>query len=408
MPRFNYKAYDAAGVLLSGAIDVATRDVALQALSARGHHPVEIMQTDKAVDPRWWQRELFSGAGLNDDERLAFTRELATLLAADLPLDDALGVFILMPSASPRVRRLAVDIQERVRQGQSLSLALQAKQEAFPEYFWRLVKAAETSGALSDVMGDLAALQERHAEMRRRVSAALLYPIILMFAAAAAVLVIMTVLLPAVMPLFAEAGIEPPLALRIMSSVQAAFTTYWHVTAISVGLAVTAVLVMRRDAGVRAAVDAVKLKLPMFGRLIALGQTGRYCRTLSALLKNGVPLLDALGSTAGVLTNRVFARTTAMLAVPVAEGAMLSSEMQKAKVFSELSVRLAAVGERTGQLDGMLARAAAIHEVMYERDIDRMTRLIGPLLTLVVGVFTGGLIVSVMQAILSINDLALR
>ncbi len=408
MPRFSYKAYDQSGKLLTGALEMATRDAALQLLSARGQLAVEVVQSGEAGPQAWWQREVFLPKGLSDEERLTFTRELATLVKAELPLDEALGVVVLMPGLSSRARALTGRILDRVREGQSLSQGLAGEGEAFPEFYWRLVRAGEAGGSLGDVLGELSTLLERASEMRSRVASAMLYPLLLMVAAVAAVIVIMLVLLPAVMPLFAEAGADPPIVLRLMSSVQAAVTEHWQVTAAVLGALAFAALVLRHDAGFLTARDRLLLRLPLAGRITSLRETGRFCRTMSALLKNGVPLLDALRSTAGVLTNGVFSRATGALAGAVAEGATLSHQMQASKLFSELSVRLAAVGEKTGQLDGMLARAATIHEAMLERDIDRLTRLIGPVLTLVVGLFTGGLILSVMQAILSINDLALR
>lgn len=408
MPRYSYKAYDQTGALLSGAIDVATREAALQALSARGQMAVEVSETGEASPLPWWQREVFTTKGLSDGERLMLTRELATLLKAELPLDEALGIVVLMPGLGVRVRALAGRILDRVREGQSLSQALAGQGNAFPEFYWRLVRAGEASGSLGDVLGELSTLLERSSDMRSRVASAMLYPLLLMAAAFAAVLVIMLVLLPAVMPLFAEAGVEPPLALRMMSSAHAAVTGHWQVSGLALGILVLAALVLRNDAGFRATRDKLVLRLPVIGRLTTMRETGRFCRTMSALLKNGVPLLDALRSTAGVLTNRVYVEATRALAGAVAEGATLSQQMQASKLFSELSVRLAAAGEKTGQVDGMLARTAAIHEAMLERDVDRMTKLIGPVLTLFIGIFTGGLILSVMQAILSINDLALR
>jgi general secretion pathway protein F len=408
MPRYSYKAYDQSGALLSGAIDVATREAALQALSARGQMAVEVFETGESATLPWWQREVFAAKRLSDGERLVLTRELATLIKAELPLDEALGIVVLMPGLGARVRALAVRILDRVREGESLSQALSGQGNAFPEFYWRLVRAGESGGSLGDVMGELSTLLERSSDMRSRVASAMLYPMLLMAAAFAAVLVIMLVLLPAVMPLFAEAGVEPPLVLRMMSSVHAAVTEHWQASGLVLGILVLAALVLRNDAGFRAARDKLALRLPAIGRLTTMRETGRFCRTMSALLKNGVPLLDALRSTAGVLTNRVYVDATGALAGAVAEGATLSQQMQASKLFSELSVRLAAAGEKTGHIDGMLARAATIHEAMLERDVDRITKLIGPVLTLFIGLFTGGLILSVMQAILSINDLALR
>lgn len=408
MPRYTYRAYDQSGALISGALEVMSRDAALQALMSRGQIAVEVRETNEVPAQVWWQREIFAATSLNDEERLAVTRELATLIKADLPLDEALAIAVMMPGLSARARAITGRVLDGVREGQSLSLALAGQGSAFPEFYWRLVRAGEAGGSLGDVMGDLSLLLERSAELKNRVMSALLYPMLLVAAAIAAVLVIMLVLLPAVMPLFAEAGTDPPLVLQTMALVHSAITQHWQVFAIGLGGVVLAVAVLRNDAGVKAFRHNLAIRLPVFGRLAAMRETGRFCRTMSALLKNGVPLLDALRGTAGVLTNVGYVKAAELLAGEVAEGVPLSRAMQNTKLFSDLTVRLASVGERTGQIDTMLARAATIHETMLEREVDRKTRLIGPLLTLFVGLFTGGLILSVMQAILSINDLAFK
>lgn len=408
MPRYSYRAYDQNGALLTGAIDGSSREAALQALSARGEIAVDLAEAAERLPQRWWEREVFAVRGLRDDERLTFTRELATLVKADLPLDEALNVVALMPGLGNRLSGAVSRIRENVREGLSLSQALAKEGDAFPEYHWRMVRAGETSGAVGDVLGELASHLERASEMRNRIATAFLYPLLLLCAALAAVFVIMFVLLPAVMPLFAEAGAAPPLVLRLLSSVQETAATYWQLM-LAVGLALTVlVALLRNDAGVRRARDRAVLRLPVAARFVRHRETARFCQTMAALLKNGVPLIDALRSTTGVMANSVYAEAVGGMVQDVSEGVALSKAMETSKYFPELALRLTSAGEKTGQLDVMLARAGLIHETVFEREADRATRLLGPLLTVFVGVFTGGLILSVMQAILSINDLALK
>lgn len=409
MTEFRYRAYDKEGALLSGVLDVASREAALQSLAMKGHHVVEIGEARAPAAEPWWQREiLLPRTGLKEADRVVFTRELAAMLKADLPLDEALGVVLLQPGLPARVKATTRRVLDRVREGQSLSLALQSEKGAFPEFYWRLVRAGETGGALGEVMGELSGYLDRAADVRGRLASALFYPALLILAALAAVLVIMLVLLPAVMPLFADAGVTPPLALAAIAALRDAALDYWPLLAAGViALAFAAAALARNDAA-RAGFDALALKLPLAGRIIGTRETARFCRILSTQMRNGVPLLDALAATAGVMRNARYRQAVAEVARNVSEGANFSRELSDAAVFSDLTVRLAGVGERTGQLDAMLKRSADIHEAILERDMDRLTRLIGPLLTLFVGVFAGGLILSVMQAILSINDLALR
>lgn len=408
MARFDYRAYDADGVLHAGSLDVVSREAALSALALRGQHALEVEEAKDKVEVRWWQREVFAAQGLREADRLAFTRELAALLKADLPVDEALGVVLLQPGLSARVKAVTGRIHEEVRGGQSLSRALAAEGSSFPEYYWRLVSAGETGGALGDVMGDLSGYLDRAAEVRGRISAALAYPMLLLAAAIAAVLVIMLVLIPAVMPLFADAGVAPPLVLEALAGIEKFARAHWLAILIAGGVATVALAVLGQDRGMRQLRDRFLLKLPVVKGMIATRETARLSRILATQMKNGVPLLDALGGIAGVMGNRVYRQAVGEVAAGIAEGAPLSRELARTGLFSELAIRLTGVGEKTGQLEIMLTRAADIHEAALQRSIDRLTRMLGPLLTLAVGLLAGGLILSVMQAILSINDLALR
>lgn len=408
MALFQYKAYDVSGALHAGSIEAASRESALQSIAGRGQHVFEILEAAPSARLPWWQREVFAPRGLNDADRLSLTRELAALLKAELPLDEALGIVLLQPGLPQRVRGASRRILDRVREGQSLSQALAAEPSSFPDFYWRLVRAGETGGSLGNVMTELTSYLERAAEVRGRVTSALFYPFLLLLAALGAVLVIMLVLLPAVMPLFEDAGVSPPLALQAIAAVQHAVRDFWPLIAVALATLAVAFVFMRRENGVRRALDRLTLGLPLFSRIITTRETARFSRILSSQIRSGVPLLEGLRSTSSVMGNAVFAQALETAAGNVAEGATLSHELQASGRFSDLAVRLTAAGERTGQLDAMLARAAQIHETVLERDVDRLTRLIGPILTLVVGVFAGGLILSVMQAILSINDLALK
>lgn len=408
MTRYRYEAYDAGGAMTSGHLDGVSREAALSLLARRGEHAIALEEAGEERAEVWWQRQVFAPRGLNDGERLAFTRELAALLKADLPVDEALDVVLLQPGLSQRLKRAVTDVRDRVRQGQSLSRALASGPVPFPDFYWRLVAAGETGGALAEALEDLAHYLERAAEVRARIASALAYPLLLLAAAFGAVLVITLVLVPAVMPLFEDAGSAPPLVLSGLATISDFLRQNgFAVVAAILALALASFAALRDSRG-RHMRDRALLALPLIGPTIATRETARLARILSAQIKNGVPLLDGLAASAPALGNGIYRDALRDIAARVAEGAAFSKELAAAGLFSDLAVRLAGVGERTGGLDTLLARAADIHEQALQRRIDRMTRLIGPLLTLATGLVAGGLILSVMQAILSINDLALR
>ena len=215
MARFNYKAYDSSGAFGTGEIAAQTRESALDVLARRGQIPVELTEATAAGATPWWQREVFGTGRLSPVKLAVFTRELASLVKAEIPIDEALRIVAVQPMMPGRLRQITNSCLERVMEGEALSDALQAQGQAFPEFYFRLIKAGEASGALSDVLIDLAKVLERSAETRSRVTSALVYPAVLLLAAVVALAVILTVLIPTILPIFDDAGAKPPMLIQI-------------------------------------------------------------------------------------------------------------------------------------------------------------------------------------------------
>lgn len=410
MNRYGYKAYDAAGALTTGEIVAESRELALEALARRGEFPLEIFSGAVSQQQPWWNRELFllRRPVMSTRALALFTRELATLVKADLPLDEALRIVALQPLMPARIRRMMNAVLARVLEGQSLSQALAAEGEAVPEFVWRLIRGGEASGALGEVLDDLAGFLERSAEVRAKMFAALLYPAILAGVAALTLTVIMAVLLPMVVPLLKDAGAPLPFIIRVLEGAREAVAGNWELSLVVAGGLIIAGIALPRAGGVRAMASRVALQLPMLKRLITGREVARFTRTLGTLVKSGVPLLDAARIAGGVLGNIVYREAAASVVDELKEGAPLSRPLNASGLFPELALRLIAVGEQTGQLDSMLLRVADIFETAMQRQLDRLTTLLTPVLTLGIGVLVGGLMVSVMGALLSINELALK
>jgi general secretion pathway protein F len=408
MPRYSYKAYGPNGALETGEIAAASRGTALEALAHRGQVPVELSESGTAVPLRWWQREVFAPGRLSATQLSIFTRELASLAKAELPIDDALRIVAAQPSIPLRLRQINADLVERVREGQSLSEALAAQGGAFPDFYWRLIKAGEASGAMGAVLDDLAVLLERSAEVRAQTASSLVYPAILVVAALAAVGVITGVLLPAIMPIFEDAKATPPFLMTMLAAAHDALARNWVLVLALLGSLAAALIAAFNNEPARLAIDRALLRVPVIGRFIRDRETARFARTLSALVRNGVPVLDSVRIAGGVLSNRVFVETVRAAGEEIREGGVLSRPLARSGLFPDLFLRLAVVGEETGHLDAMHLRAAEIYEASQQRQLQRLTALITPVLTLVIGVVVGGLILSVMGAILSINELAVQ
>lgn len=408
MPHFRYQAYDESGGVEGGEVDAATREGALETLSRRGMLAFDLKEeASRAVLP-WWQRDVFGGDRLSGTHLATFTHELASLVRAEIPIDEALRIVALQPMLPSRVRRITQECLESVVQGSTLSDALSRRVEAFPSYYVRLVRAGETSGALSDVLTDLAETAERASQTRARVASALVYPAILLVAAAAALAVILTVLVPTILPIFTDAGAEPPVLIRVLNRLSQFLSAHWIGLLCGLMAAAIALVAAVQSPPLRLAKDRALLRLPLIGPLIERRETARLARTLALLNRNGVPILDSLRISAGVMTNAAFRHAIETVVEDVKQGGSLTRPFTQAAIFPDLFLRLTAVGEKTGQLDVMHLRVAEIYDAAVERQLERLTSLITPILTLVIGASVGGLIISVMGAIFSVNDLALK
>ena len=408
MARYRYKAYDQRGSLTDGEIEARSREAALEGLHRKGLFPLEVADDKPAARQKWWEREIMGGGPLPLAGLALFTRELATLIKAELPLDESLRIVGLQPLIPQRVRATTRAVHQAVREGASLSDAMAQRSSDFPEYYWRLIQAGEASGSLGDVLDDLSTYLERSNEVRAQVGSALVYPAVLLVAAVVAVGVILTVLIPTVMPLFADAGAEPPATLKALVAAQQLVANNWVIALGLTGLAIAGAVSAFRNPALRLKLDRAMLKLPVVGTLIGNRETARLARTLATLTRNGVPMLQAVAISGAVLSNRAFKRAVEEAGEELKEGGGLSKPLEASGLFTDLSLRLIAVGEQTGQLDTMLMRVAGIYEATVQRQLARFLSLLTPILTLFIGFVVGSLILSVMSAIMSVNDLALQ
>lgn len=403
MPRYKFKAYDADGVLHTGEISAVTRGSALESLSRRAHTVVHLGEQGGELEIRWWQREI-GQVKLSPSQLASFTRELASLVKASLPVDETLRILSMQPQIRPRLRESIRGMLGHISEGEQLSAAI-ANDRTFPEIYTRLVAAGEMSGALPAALEQLANYFERSAETRARILASLAYPALILVAAIVLVGVLAMVLVPAVQPIFADAGTETPIVIGALSSLGSISLMTW--SAFFAILAGIGTLTATNHTAKRF-LDRAILNVPLVGPLVAEREAGRLARVLSMLLVNGVPMLDALRLSAGTLTNTVFRDAIVDAERRVKEGAPLATTLAQSDRLPPLLLRLVSVGEKTGQLGAMTQRAAEIYESAFQRRVDRLTAMATPVLTLMIGGLVGVIVVSVLSAVLSLNALVLQ
>ena len=407
MPRFRYSAYTPAGLVEHGEIDCSSRADALSLLSARGLVPFESAEADGR--PAGGHRvPLFRRrpGRLPLQVYADLTRELSVLLAADIPLDGSLRL-LTRQTANRRLGRLSQRLLTAVTAGQALSAAISAIEPEAPPVLTSLLRAGEARGGLAPALADLAVFFESRIEMQGKIRSALTYPAVLCITAVGAIAIIIGVLVPAVMPIFTDSGAPPPLVLRLAHQLGQAVMQQGHLIAGGmIAVASLASVVMRRPA-VRAALDRLALTLPGIGALVQQGNTALFARTLGTLLRNGVSLLPALEIAASVVSSPVVRAAIVEAAERVKEGRRLADALGRTGRFSEFALRFIAVGEEASRLDSMLLHLADLSAKETQRSIDRAMTLVSPILTIGIGAAIGGLFVSIVRALLSVNELVL-
>jgi general secretion pathway protein F len=404
--RFRFKAFAANGATESGEIDAGSIEDALDRLASRGLTPFEAVPLGAASSNRptlslWSPRKTplsFYGS---------FTRQMASLLEAEIPIDHALK-FLANNSGKGRMGPLAGKLHDRVANGVSLSAAIEAEAPDAPAYLANIVKAGEARGSLAVTFSELATFIEARVALADKLKASLTYPLILAAAAMVALGIIVTVLVPALLPLFEDAGAAPPFALTMLAWIATAISAHWLQLLALMFAVVTASKVALRSQRLRHALDGLRLKLPMLGEIHRKSSVALFAHTLGTLVRSGMALVPALEISSSVLTNRVLAASVRTAATRVQEGRRLSLALRETGAFPDLAVQLIALGEESGKLDQTLLRLARMFDDENGKSVETGMTLLGPLLTVVIGLGVGGLIVSVMRAMLSVNELVIK
>lgn len=405
MSMFRYQAYSAVGDLIEGEIEARSGEEAEEALWRRGVTPFALRELRPSANPSFLTRMIAKAPSAA--EIASFTREFATLEQADIPLDHSLRL-LQTQGGSPALRALADEILRRVVDGASLSDALTARSELFGADYINIVRAGETMGNVAQALGDVADMLERRVEMRARIQSGLVYPALLIVLAILSTGVVLGTLVPNIAPIFVDNGKPMPRGLQFIIDME----TNWRLFAFALGFVVASLLALRRYAAahlpLQIKIDRALLGLPYVGAVSAKYQTARFTRTLGSMLKAGVPLLQGLESARAVVSNRYLNFELGNVIEAVRGGGALSSALERVERLPPTAAQMTRIGEEVGKLDEILLRLALMFERQTQRSIERAVGLITPTLTILIAGLVGGLVMTVMDAVLGINDLATR
>ncbi len=404
MPLFKFRAINNSGETEDGIRDAMDELSLVSVLQAEGYIPISITPTSN---------KSFLGFALGSKQNkisqkdiALFTGELATLLDSGLPLDRSLSVLMELTNDNEKVSKLIGKILEKVKSGSSLADALDKQSGIFSRFYINMLRAGEAGGNLGEVLNRLSEYLERSKELKDTVSTALIYPAVLLVMAVASLFVMLTFVVPQFMEMFQSAGKELPLPTQIVVGLAQWLQSYWWTLVLGVFFISSYFSFQMSDPRRKKKLDAFFLRFPVFGDIILNKETANMSRTLGTLLGNGVSILSALTIVRETVDNLVLADVIQETELQLKEGRHMSDALLEKNMFPKMAMQMIKMGEETGRLEEMLLRVATIYDKQLKTSITRLLALLEPVLIITLGLIIGGIIVSILMAILSVNDLA--
>jgi len=404
MPQYRIKAVNRDGETIEEDREAPSESALILSLQEEGLLPIRIAAAGSGglAFLRFGRR----GAKISHKQVTLFTRELLTLLEAGLPLDRALNILLELTAGEAEFNAMIGKILEKIKGGAQLSDALEAQGPVFSRFYLNLIRAGEAGGAIEVVLDRLTKYLDSSKELRDTVTTAMIYPIILVIMAIGSLLLLLTFVVPQFTEMFDSAGKELPIPTQIVVGAADAIRSYWWTLVPLFALGSAWIRYQRSDPVRRLVWDGWMLRLPLFGELMLKFQVASFSRTLATLLTNGVPLLAALSIVKDTLDNRLVAQKLGLAVESLKEGGGMTAPLMEAEIFPSLAMQMIKLGEESAQLPEMLDRVATTYDKEIKISIQRLLALLEPILIVGLGIMIGGIIISILMAILSVNDLA--
>ncbi len=405
MPTFTYLAKKNLNESVEGIIVADTQDQAVDKLIEMGLSPVRVQpQAAEAVQAPTAAPAHLRGGRLNQRDLAIFTNQLKSLVKARVDLLKALSI-LYTQADKERFRSLILDLHTTVKNGATFSDALARHREFFSSLYVNLIKTGEASGRLDDVLLELDNFLSKEEEFRMHVRTALAYPILMITVGVAVIFVLFSYVIPKLSSIFSDFDYQLPLPTKIMLAVSGFFKSYWWAILLAaVAFFVTLIQMSRNPAG-RAKLDWLKLKIPVVSSLTLKQSLSRFCRTLSLLIRSGLPVFQALQVSVPTLENAVFVKDLERVGKDVLEGVSLSTSMRRVAFLPPFMIQMISVGEEGGKLESVLTEIANIYTQETDAKLKVITSLLEPLIILFLGVILGAIVLAMMLPIFQINML---
>ncbi|MET0323505.1 MAG: type II secretion system F family protein [Duganella sp.] len=345
-----------------------------------------------------------SGKRITDKDISLFTRQLATMMKAGVPLLQAFDI-VGKGHANPSVSKLVLDLRADIETGTSLNQAFRKFPLYFDALFCNLVAAGEQAGILEDLLARLAVYKEKTLAMKAKIKSAMMYPVAILAVAFIVTAVIMIWVVPAFKEVFASFGANLPAPTLFVMALSAFFVEWWYVIFGGLGLGIWLFFrTWKRSVPMQHAMDRLMLRIPVFGAVVRKATIARWTRTLSTMFAAGVPLVESLDSVGGAAGNVVYADATRRIQNEVSTGTSLTAAMQNADVFPNMVTQMVSIGEESGALDAMLAKVADFYEEEVDEAVASLSSLMEPAIMVILGVLIGGLVIAMYLPIFKLGS----
>jgi len=395
MSTYLYKARDPSGKAVSGKMEAATKTELVDKLKAMGYMTTQVTEEKPGVAGIRLETLFDNIKPINAEDMILFYVQFSNMLTAGIPILGALNT-LSEQIENKKLREAVGSIARSVEGGSTFSQALSRHPRIFPPLFANMVKAGEVSGKLDTVSEKYAVYFEHQEDLKQKVKGALFYPMILLFAGVAVTLFIVTFVIPKFADIFRKTGIALPVPTQILFGIGVAIKRYWYVgilCAIGIWLGIRRYINTEKG---RLYFDGFKLKIPVLGSLYRKAAISGFARTLGTLSASGVPILEALDITMGVLGNEVLSRIVANARKSVEKGEKLSEALKISKEFPPDTLQMISVGEETGNLDTMLDKVADFYDMSVGYTIKKLTTMIEPLFLVIMGSLVGFIMASML------------
>ena len=386
MPTFAYSARSASGELMSGEIDLPTRDEVVGYLVRQRLRPVSVNTKAREINIQF-------GTGIKTREVVIFTRQFATMINSGLPLVQSLTI-LAEQTENKLFQKIIVQVLNDIQAGMTLADAMGKHPKVFTELYVNMVAAGEAGGILDIILLRLATFLEKNDALIRKIKGAMTYPAVMLFVVIMATTILLWKVVPVFASIFTSAGMELPMPTRVVLGVSEFLQSY--IFFMAVGLVAFVFLLRRyyKTEGGQLVIDRLLLRMPVLGNLLRKSAVSRFTRTLGTLVSSGVSILEGLQITARTSGNRVIHDAVMASRASIAGGATISEPLKASGVFPPMVVQMINVGEQTGGLDDMLSKIADFYDDEVDAAVTALTSVLEPIMIVVMGVVIGGMVVA--------------